>query len=119
MADWYQIKQYDLGVERTNHKITDFPDEGNCIVVLENQNATLAQTYIRFNSQSAHPFDLYKRRKLRHKFKTLYLTNSASSDNDLRLLIGKGKWDVERQYPRSEISSVNADTVDYIHARSH
>lgn len=115
--DWYQIKTYDLGEARTHHKISDFPEHGDCIVVLENENETLAKTYIRFNSPTAIRFDLYKHNKLRHYFHTLYLDNEASSGK-LRLLIGKGNWRLERHYPQEQTASINADTVDYFHARS-
>ena len=117
--DWYQINEYDLGEARTNHKISDFPEHGDCILILENENETLTKTYLRFNSPTQIRFDLYKHNKLRHYFHTLYLSNEASAGDTLRLLIGKGVWKLERHNPQGQTASINADTVDYFHARSH
>ncbi len=119
MEDWYQIKEYKLDNARTNFKITDFPEDGDCILVLLNEDETLSETYIRFNSPTAHQFDIYKYRRLRYKVHTLWLTNVASAGNKIRLLIGKGDWDVERVNPQDEMSAVNADTVDNLHARRY
>lgn len=92
MANWYETKKYDLGEARTNYQIKDFPEDGDCILVLLNENTTLAETYLKFNSPNSHSFDLYQHRRLRHRFKTLYLTNVAANDKTLRLLIGKGPF---------------------------
>ena len=101
--DWYQIKRYDLGEARTDYQIKDFPQNGDCIVVLENENTELDKTYLKFDSPTAYAFDLYEHKKLRHKFNILYLTNVVASDKKLKLLIGKGDWEITRHYPQEEI----------------
>jgi len=118
--DWYDIRDYDLGVERKDEFITDFPRDGDIVLVLECENQTEGQTFIKFNSPNADAFDLAKYRKLRHNFSNLYLTNKKTEDKKtLYLLLGRGDWEVERHHPEEEIMAINADTVDYIHARRY
>lgn len=117
--DWYSIRNYDLGVERKDELITDFPREGDIVLVLECENQTEGETFIKFNSRNSDAFDLAKYRKLRHNFSNLYLTNVASPGHTLHLLLGRGDWEIVRHNPEEEIMAINADTVDYIDARRH
>lgn len=114
--DWYSIRDYDLGVKREDELVTDFPRDGDIVLVIECENQTEGQTFIKFNSPNSDAFDLAKYRKLRHNFSNLYLTNAASPGHTLYLLLGRGDWDIERHHPEEEIMAINADTVDSIHA---
>lgn len=104
MANWHQIEEFDLREARTNYQIKDFSQDGDCIVVLENENTELDKTYLKFDSPAAHAFDLYEHKKLRQKFNILYLTNIVASGKRLKLLIGKGDWEITRHYPQEEIA---------------
>lgn len=117
--DWYDIRDYDLGVEREDELITDFPRDGDIVLVIECENQTEGETFIKFDSPNSDAFDLVKYRKLRHNFSNLFLINVDSPGHTLYLLLGRGDWDVERHHPEEEIMAINADTVDYIHARRY
>lgn len=115
--DWYSIRNYDLSEKRDDELITDFPRNGDIVLVLECENQTEGETFIKFNSPNSDAFDLAKYRKLRHNFSNLYLTNKATEDKKtLYLLFARGDWDIERHHPEEEIMAINADTVDSIHA---
>jgi len=114
--DWHSRRRYDLGIARTDELITDFPSDGDCLLVEECENRTESETFIKFDSRGANTFDLAKYRKIRHNFSNLYLTNVASPGHTLYLLFARGDWDLERHNPQEEVYTVNADTVDSLHA---
>lgn len=113
--DWYDIRDYDLSEARDNERITNFPREGDCLLVLFITEGATAS--IRFKTEQDSAFSLADNRKFRHTFDVLYLSNSAQADSTLKLLFGRGDWEVERHHLEEEISSIDADMVDGFHAR--
>ncbi|GAJ03974.1 unnamed protein product, partial [marine sediment metagenome] len=55
------------------------------------------------DSPNADAFDLTVYRKLTHSFESVYLTNEAQAGKTLRLLFGKGNWDVEQTTPTVDL----------------
>jgi len=111
--EWYDIREYDLSEARDNERITNFPSEGDCLLVLEITEGATA------HSELNTEFSLADNRKFRHKFDVLYLSNTEQDGATLKLLFGKGDWDVEKHYSDQQISAINADMVDGFHARRY
>ncbi len=91
--DWYDVRDYKLDTARTDEKITEFSQEGNILIPI-----TLDGTaQIKFKSTSGHSFELSEYDPLKLKFDTLFLTHTAQSGKTLRLLIGKGEWELPKK----------------------
>lgn len=110
--EWYIIRKYGLETARNNEKISGFPAEGNILIPI-----TLDGTaQIRFETPTAHSFELSEYQPLKLKFTELHLTNTAQAGKTLKLLIGKGDWelikktiqpvDIQAQL-RSEVANTN------------
>lgn len=113
--DWYDIRDFPLDTERKDEFITGFPRRGgDCILILSITEGATAQ--IKFDSLNAQAFELSGSRRFRHNFSNLYMTNAAQSGATLKLLFGKGDWEVVRHHPEEKIVAINADTVDGLHA---
>lgn len=100
---WYSIRGYPLGTAREDELVTDFPRDGDCLLILSISDGATAG--IKFDSPISDSSELSDYRKIRHNFSNLYLTNIAQAGKSLTLLIGKGDWEVERHYPEEEIVS--------------
>lgn len=91
--EWYDVRRYELDNARTNKKVSEFPAEGNILIPI-----TLDGTaQIKFNSPSEHSFELSEYEPLKLKFNILFLTHSAQSGKTLKLLIGKGDWELPKK----------------------
>lgn len=108
---WHQFREYELDKARTNERITDFPEDGDCILVLYIDGSA----EIKLNQATADAFDLTIIKRIRHHFEDLYLTNTAQSGLKLKLLIGKGDWQIEETYPQIDLTgSIRNDLLQQI-----
>lgn len=90
---WYDIREYDLSIERDNEFISGFPSEGDIIIVLYMDGLAT----IRIDSEAGEPLDLEENDRLRYKFTNLWLSNTSQSGKKLKLLFGKGDFDLEKR----------------------
>lgn len=102
---WRWIRTYHLDEARTNERISGFPENGDCILVLSLDGSAT----IKLNTPSGFAFDLETYERIRHPFEDLYLTNTAQVGKTLELLIGKGGWGKERTIPQIDLVGLIAN----------
>lgn len=99
---WKHENEYKLDNARIDEKISGFPEDGDCIVVLSLDGSA----EIKLDSPTADAFDLEVVRRIRQPFEDLYLSNTAQAGKTLNLLIGKGDWELEETTPTVELSGL-------------
>lgn len=91
--EWYDIRNYDLSDARSDERVDDLPGDGNLLIPL-----TLTGTVqVKFDSPTATSFELSEYEPLKLKFDVLYLSNAAQAGKTLKLLIGKGDWELKKK----------------------
>lgn len=90
MLYWCDVRDYELDKARRNELVSDFPSEGDVTLII----SITGEAEVKFDSPNADSFDLTGYRKMRHRFSNLYLTNEAQAGKTLRLLFGRGDFDL-------------------------
>lgn len=90
MLYWCDVRDYELDKARTDELVSDFPSEGDVTLII----SITGEAEVKFDSPNADSFDLTSYRKMRHRFSNLYLTNEAQAGKTLRLLFGRGDFDL-------------------------
>ncbi|GAI15236.1 unnamed protein product, partial [marine sediment metagenome] len=106
--DWYDIRDYDLSEGRKNFRIDDFPGEGDIVFIISYSG----KAEIKFDSPNADSFDLETYKKLKHRYTELFLSNTKQEDASIKLLFGRGDWDLKETVPEIDIAGIVRN--DYI-----
>lgn len=100
--DWYDIRNYELSEARNDFRIDDFPDEGDILLVI----SCTGNASIKLNSRNVDSFDLTEYRRIKHSYTEIYLTNTAQAGARLKLLFGRGDWELEETTPTVDLSGL-------------
>lgn len=101
--EWYSIRDYPLSEARIEFRIDDFPAGGGDVLLILVRTGTAS---VKFDSPNADSYDLATYRKMRHSYESVYLTNKAQAGKTLRLLFGKGDWDLEQTTPTVDLEGL-------------
>jgi|GEM_PF-4052169 len=108
---WYDIRDYDLSKARNDEPVTDFPGDGDIVLVI----SYTGKAEIKFDSPNSDAFDLETYRKIKHTYSSIYLSNTAQSGATIKILFGRGNWDLTETIPEIDLSgTVRNDYLEQI-----